>query len=195
MREAGIFYQTKRGEKIPSAYREPYLNTYLVEIGKLCLAGIFQLPCLNRAKPSSLYQQKYYEPIFNNNQSKIANLCKELLYIDYYFRTTYQKNLIKIIRILIPMQEYPFPQCKNDLCCFHRVSVKIQTKNITIQKLTPILSNSSSSSESIFDSLYESFRDLGKFQYFIPPKVFHNKELYDKILNKLFSFIVEKIIK
>ena len=72
MREAGIFYQTKRGEAVPRAYRMPYLNSDLVEIGKLCLAGIFQAPCLSRAKPSSLYQEKYYEPIFNGNQSQIA---------------------------------------------------------------------------------------------------------------------------
>ena len=60
MRQAGIFYQTKRGESIPAAYRAPYMNTDLVEIGKLCLAAIFQIPCASRSKPSSLYQDKYY---------------------------------------------------------------------------------------------------------------------------------------
>lgn len=59
MRNAGIFYQTKRGEKVPPEFKEPYLNTDLVEIGKLCLAGIFQVPCQSRAHPSDLYKDKY----------------------------------------------------------------------------------------------------------------------------------------
>ena len=41
MREVGVFYQTKRGETVPTAFRLPYLNTDLVEVGKLCLAAIF----------------------------------------------------------------------------------------------------------------------------------------------------------
>ncbi|MBR5626477.1 MAG: AIPR family protein, partial [Thermoguttaceae bacterium] len=68
MREAGVFYQTKRGEIVPQQYRAPNLNSDLVEIGKLCLAAVFQVPCTSRSKPSSLYLDKYYEPIFNGNQ-------------------------------------------------------------------------------------------------------------------------------
>ncbi len=92
MREVGIFYQTKRGEAVPRQYREAYLNSSLVEIGKLSLAGIFQMPCASRSKPSSLYQPQYYERIFNGNQQQIARLNRELLYIDYYFRETFQKK-------------------------------------------------------------------------------------------------------
>ncbi len=40
MREAGIFYQTKRGEAVPKAYSTDYLNTDLAEVGKLCLCAI-----------------------------------------------------------------------------------------------------------------------------------------------------------
>ncbi len=55
MRDVGIFYQTKRGESVPRAFREPYLNSDLLEIGKLCLAAVYQVPCASRTKPSSLY--------------------------------------------------------------------------------------------------------------------------------------------
>ena len=84
MRNVGIFYQTKRGEIVPTAYRLPYLNTDLVEIGKLCLAAIFQLPGTSRNKPSLLYDEKYYPTIFSGNQAQISKLCRELLYIDHF---------------------------------------------------------------------------------------------------------------
>ena len=87
MREAGVFYQTKRGELVPKNYKAPYLHSDLFAIGKLCLAGIFQLPGTSRSKPSSWSRDEFYNPIFNNvNQAPIARICKELLYIDYYFR-------------------------------------------------------------------------------------------------------------
>ena len=92
MREVGIFYQTKRGEVVPSAFKVSYLNTDLAEIGKLCLSAIFQMPGSSRNKPSTIYLPQYYDLIFDNNQSKIAKLCTELLYIDYYFRNIFQKK-------------------------------------------------------------------------------------------------------
>lgn len=176
---------------MPRAYREAYLNTDLVEVGKLCLAGVFQVPCLSRAKPSSLYQEKYYEPIFNGNQSQTARLCKELLYIDHYFRTVYQKSFDRennthpnaSIRI-------SFAHNARTICvAFAAFASRFRQENISLQDLTPIFG--SSSSESITDALYETFRDLGQLQYFIPPQVFDDKEQYDKILSKLFSVIIE----
>ncbi len=191
MREVGIFYQTKRGESVPSKYRVPYLNTDLAEIGKLCLAGIFQVPCLSRAKPSSLYQEKYYEPIFNGNQSQIAKLCKELLYIDNYFRTVYQKKFDSennaspnaSIRI-------SFAHNARTICAaFVALASRYRQNNISVQDLTPIFE--SSSSESSSDALYETFREVGDIQYFILPRVFDNKESYDSMLGRLFSVIIE----
>lgn len=92
MRNVGVFYQTKRGESIPKNYKEPYLNSSLLEIGKLCLAAVFQIPCASRSKPSTLYLLQYYDKIFNSDQSQIAKLSRDLLYIDYYFRSTFLRN-------------------------------------------------------------------------------------------------------
>ena len=47
------------------------------------------------------------------------------------------------------------------------------------------------SSESIADTLYESFRELGHLQYFLSPQVFDNKDMCDKVLSKLFNIIIE----
>lgn len=188
MREVGVFYQTKRGEKVPRAYKEPYLNTDLVAIGKLCLAGVFQVPCLSRAKPSSLYQEKYYEPIFNGNQSQIVKLGKELLYIDHYFRTVYQRNFDRE-NATVPNNgaRISFVHNARTICvAFVAFAARYRQGNITDQAVEHIFRSDSTS-----DEIYETFRDLGRLQYFILPQLFDDKERYDDILSKLFSVIIE----
>lgn len=191
MRAVGVFYQTKRGETVPRAYREPYLNTDLVEIGKLCLAGIFQVPCLSRSKPSSLYQEKYYEPIFNKNQMQIAKLCKELLYIDNYFRNVYQRKFDRENNAKPNANvRVSFAHNARTICiAFVAFTARYRQGNITDQDLMPMFSISRS--ESSLDTLYETFRDLGQLQYLILPQLFDNKEQYDAILSKLFTVIIE----
>ena len=97
MRDVGIFYQTKRGEDIPIAYKSRELHSDIAEIGKLCLSGVFQMSCLSRNKPSTIYFPEYYDYIFNGNQQQIAKRYKELLYIDCYFRTTFIRSYVKDI--------------------------------------------------------------------------------------------------
>lgn len=190
MREAGIFYQTKRGETVPSAYRAPNLNTDLVEIGKLCLAAIFQMPCLSRAKPSSLYQDKYYEPIFNGNQTQVAKLCKELLYIDNYFRTVYLRNFDRENDTMADADiRIPFAHNARTICiAFVAFASRYKQGNITDQDIAPIFN--SVAYENNTDALYETFRNLEQLQYFLPPQLFADKEQYDIVLNKLFATII-----
>ena len=61
MREAGIFYQTKRGAVVPKEFKPAYLNSDLSEIGKLCLSGIFQMPGTSRNKPVSYTHLDVYK--------------------------------------------------------------------------------------------------------------------------------------
>ena len=93
MREVGIFYQTKRGETVPKAFKDCYRNTDLAQVGKLCLAGVFQLPAASRSKPSSLYNDRFYMPIFQGKQKSVASIVKELIYIDYFFSANCNNKL------------------------------------------------------------------------------------------------------
>ena len=192
MREVGVFYQTKRGETVPTAFRLPYLNTDLVEVGKLCLAAIFQMPCASRSKPSLLYQDKYYDPIFNGNQAQISKICKELLYIDNYFRAVYQKNFDREngsrpnadIRI-------SFAHNARTLCvAFVALASRYRQNNITDADLTPIFS--ANYSENIADSMYGIFKNIGDVNYILSPQLFADKDRYDKTLNDLFNIIIEE---
>lgn len=192
MREVGIFYQTKRGETVPSGFRTPYLNTDLLEVGKLCLAAVFQLPCTSRSKPSSLYQDKYYQPIFNKNQAQIAKICKELLYIDNYFRKKYQRDFDRI-NVGQPNEStrVPFAHNARTICiAFVALAARFRQGNITEQDISPIFRRGYTL-ESVSDSLYDSFSNLGNIKYLIKPEIFADKDKYDSLLKRLFNIIIE----
>lgn len=192
MREVGVFYQTKRGETVPTAYRLPYLNTDLVEVGKLCLAAIFQMPCTSRSKPSLLYQDKYYDPIFNENQAQISKICKELLYIDNYFRTVYQKNFDRE-NSSRPNADtrISFAHNARTLCiAFVALASRYRQNNITDADLTPIFN--AAYSDNIADLMYGTFKNIGDVNYILPPQLFADKDQYDKALNDLFDVIIEE---
>lgn len=90
MQDVDVFYQAKRGQKSSSKdYSRAYQKTKLEEIGKLCMAAIFQMPCVSRNGKSGkkvFLEDRYYNYIFITKQSQVAKICKELLYIQYYFK-------------------------------------------------------------------------------------------------------------
>ena len=190
MREVGVFYQTKRGETVPSQYRAPYLNTDLLEVGKLCLAAVFQVPCASRSKPSSLYMDKYYEPVFNGNQVQIARICKELLYIDNYFRTVFQRNFDRENgNMPNASTRISFAHNARTVCiAFAAFAARYHQGNITNQDLETVFS--AARSDSAADSLYEVFRDLGAMQTLLPASFVANMDKYDAALDKLFNAII-----
>lgn len=193
MREVGIFYQTKRGEIVPTHFRTPYLNTDLLEIGKLCLAAVFQVPCTSRSKPSSLYNDKYYQVIFNGNQLQIAKMCKELLYIDNYFRKVFQSEFDREnANRPDESTRVSFAHNARTICiAFVALSSRFRQGNITEQDLAPIFRTGGYSFESVADELYDVFRNLGDIKYLIKPEIFNDKNLYDNVLKKLFNIIIE----
>lgn len=191
MREAGIFYQTKRGETPPAGYRTPALNTDLMEIGKLCLAAVYQVPCASRAKPSSIYLEKYYEPVFNGNQSQVANICKELLYIDNYFRTVYQRKFDREnANEPDSANRISFAHNARTICiAFVALAARYHQSELSTQNIESIFNVARIDNAS--DSIYEIFHDLGNMRYLLPPSMWANKNLYDAALDKLFSAIIE----
>ncbi len=191
MRECGIFYQTKRGEDIPKQFKEKYLNTDLAAVGKLCLAGIFQMPCSSRSKPSTLYQDDYYDVIFNKNQKQIAGLCKELMYIDYYFRNTFLKKFDK-------ENDYPgsndvieFAHNARTICiAFTAFAARYYHRNITDECLQVVIN--ASKRDSATDETYKTFTNLDGLSFLISPNININIDSYESVLDELFDLIIEK---
>lgn len=190
MREAGIFYQTKRGEIVPAGYKIAYQNSDLAEIGKLCLSAIFQMPGSSRNKPSSLYTPQYYDLIFDSNQSQIATLCKEFLYIDYYFRNIFQKRFDAENRNQPNAQDrIAFAHNSRTICtAFVAFSARYWQGNITIDDLQTIFS--ASRHEPPYPQLYDIFKKLDNVTSLFPANVFADKSVYDEILYKLFMLII-----
>ena len=193
MREAGVFYQTKRGEQVPKNYREPYKNTDLREVGKLCLAAVFQLPCTSRAKPSTLYQDKYYSPIFKGNQSeqaRIARICKELLYVDYYFKTRFQPKFDRE-NVDLPDSNVriSFAHNARTICiAFVALAGRYYQSNISDQILQTVFS--SAQSEMTAELAYKALRDLGELRVLLSPHLTPNTDIYDRVLDELFLAII-----
>ncbi len=195
MRECGIFYQTKRGEVVPKSFKQKHLNTDLAAVGKLCLAGVFQVPCTSRSKPSSLYVDKYYNPVFNGNQSQIARLCQELLYVDNYFRTQYQKKFdAENIDAPNANERIAFAHNSRTICiAFIAFASRYYQNNITDADMQVV--SGAAQSDVMPDSIYDIFSNIEDIGYFVPNNVFADKDKYESILDDLFNLIIEAGIR
>ena len=183
MKEIGVLYKTKRGEEVDKKYRAAYLNTNLAEIGKLCLAAIFQEPCKSRNNPSASYKEpNYYNPIFNKNQKQIAAICKELLYIDKYF-DTFLKKFEKDNK---GTPRLSFARLARRICvAFVALAARYHQGNITDEDLRKLTDDNSDSAV-----LYKTFRELGDMKSLLPVKTC--TDTYDAVLDKLFERIIEE---
>ncbi|MHA5218550.1 AIPR family protein [Dysosmobacter sp. Phy] len=192
MRDVGVFYQTKRGESIPKNYKEPYLNSSLLEIGKLCLAAVFQIPCTSRSKPSTLYLPQYYDKIFNSDQQQIAKMSRDLLYIDYYFRNTFLKDFDRNNSSVPNSNErISFAHNARTICiAFAAFASRYQQGNLQDQDLDTVFTTGCRDNSND-TKLYDVFSDLDGVTYLIPPNVFAEKNRCDVFLNALFMAVID----
>ena len=186
MREIGIFYQTKRGENIPKQFADAYLHTKLLDVGKLCLAAIFQMPCKSRSKPSAVYSPEYYDPIFNEKtQKQIAAICKELLYIDYYFTKKFVPKFDNENKNMPSASDkMPFAHIARTICiAFVALAARYAHDNLNDNDIMLLVSNPTDK------DVYEKLRDIGNIKYLLPLKLYTDS--YDATLDKLFKAIIE----
>ena len=185
--EAGIFYQTKRGEDIPKKYNPAYLHTKLDIVGKLCLAAIFQEPCKSRNNPSVSYKKDkpYYKSIFNGNQAQVAQICKELLYIDYCFLKKFLPKFKKDNENELDNKDLiPFASISRRTCvAFVALAARYYQGNITHENLAELTSEQSDS-----NNLCKVFCELGDLKFLLPIKLY--TDAYDAALNKLFAAFI-----
>lgn len=191
MRAVEIFYQTKRGENIPNQYKDPDKNTDLYEIGKLFLAGVFELPATSRNKPSKLFDDMFYGPIFNSNQSQIASLSRELLYMDNYFKNTFLPKFDESCANNPNKDELiQFAHNARTTCiAFAGLIGRYRQGIITVADLKKMIRTYVSGTYE--EDLYDIFKNVGDAKTFFPSKIFDNKEEYDDILYNLFSGIIK----
>lgn len=195
MRTVGVFYQTKRGEKIPSKqYPEDYSKTKLEQVGKLCMAAIFQMPCVSRNKKKLIYQDRYYKYIFIEKQSQVAKICKELLYINYYFDKTFKHKFKRDNENEEDANtRISFANKARTICiAFTALAARYYQGNITDEKLKTIFAAATAQSDSVADALYKAVRDIEEMKSLLPKRLSDNMDLYDAALDKLFTAIIEE---
>ena len=178
MRDVGIFYQTKRGEDIPNPYKAKELHSDITQIGKLCLSGIFQMPCSSRNKPSTIYTDRYYNDIFNGKQQQIAKLCKELLYIDCYFTNTfikqYQKNVATEPNAEIKIQ---FANNARTVCtAFVVLASRYYQNNLRTNDLNIMFKAAHNDKLSDNTDVYNIVKNIEGVSWILPPEIFANKD-------------------
>lgn len=193
MRDVGIFYQTKRGEDIPNTYKAKELHSDIAQIGKLCLSSIFQMPCTSRNKPSTIYADRYYNNIFNGNQQQIAKLCKELLYIDYYFDNIFRKQYLKEISedADADMKKQFASNARTVCTAFVMLASRYYQNNFRNIDLNTIFKAADNDKLSEDTDVYNIVKNIEGISWILPPEIFANKDKYDEILYKLFSLIIQ----
>ncbi len=192
MKACGIFYQTKRGEKIPNEFKKTYLNTDLNDTGKLCMIGIFQLPARSRNRPSDLYKDEYYNLIFNNDQAKIARIVQQLLYMNYYFTETFINKYIKDEAERSPNKTTLVPLARNarTICvAFASFAARyLLDEKGMCDILNEVFESNLESSE-----IYKKFSDISAIKdSLFPTNLFRDKDKFDEVLYILYKEIIKR---
>ncbi len=186
MRDVGIFYETKRGEKVPNDFKKQYLNTDLAEVGKLCLSGIFQMPGTSRNHPSKLYESPFYEIIFNGSQKQIAYIVRELLYIDFYWKKKFKNQCEAEMKG--DLEKLSFANNSRTICiAFTVLAARYYYGNLDTDDIKRIYDSSVESNKSEFISICKKIDNLNGI---FPKKLFDDKDSYDKVLHDLFMTII-----
>jgi len=189
MRQVGVFYQTKRGEPIPNAFKLDYNNSDLAEIGKLCLAGIYQLPATSRSKPSTMYSDQYYNQIFNSDQSTIAQISRDLLYVDYYFRKIFIKkfDVDHANEAIIPFAHNSRTICLSFITLASRYINGYIDNGILSERLRHV------GEDRYYENyFYDFFGNLGLFKKVFTQNAFENKDELDSHLYVIFSKLISE---
>ena len=150
------------------------------------MAAIFQLPCKSRSKPSAVYSPEYYDPIFNEKtQKQIAAICKELLYIDYYFTKKFVPKFDNENKNMPSASDkMPFAHIARTICiAFVALAARYAHGNLNDNDITLLVSNP------VDKGVYEKLRDIGNIKYLLPLKLYADS--YDATLDKLFKAIIE----
>lgn len=194
LRQRGVFYKTKRGEDIPKDYRLDYLHTDYPATGKLYLAGVFQLPAKSRNKPSSMKDEKFYNPIFvNSTDQKSSGLIKDLLYVDHFFRNSFIDDFDK---------EYEgdpiisFANNSRTICiAFIGLVSRIVQKNLDAFSFRQAINKVTT--ESYYDDyIYPMLKNIDNMDHFILQKYMEgDKTELDKVLKSFFNRLIREGFK
>lgn len=174
-----VYYITKKGDKTPRQYSEPYQVATLEQVGKLGLAAVLQMPGSSRSNSQRMYNDEYYYSIFG--QDAKAGVIADLLKIAYYynrFLKTYIKDKGYDEKTVLPMMRngrtFQYA-CITFLC-------KINYGVFSYDTVAGMLNNT--------DELKIVLRGMGNIERLISVKLQNEEELFMEI----FSIIGDEVL-
>lgn len=174
-----VYYITKKGDKTPKQYSEPFQTATLEQVGKLGLAAVLQMPGSSRSNSQRMYNDEYYYSIFGNEAK--AGVIADLLRLAYYydkFVKTYIKDKGYDEKTVLPMMKngrtFQYA-CITFLC-------KINHGVFTYDTIAGMLNNT--------DDLKIVIRGMGDMEKLISVNLQNEEEIFMEI----FSIIGDEVL-
>lgn len=174
-----VYYITKKGDKTPKQYSEPFQTATLEQVGKLGLAAVLQMPGSSRSNSQRMYNDEYYYSIFGNEAK--AGVIADLLRLSYYydkFVKTYIKDKGYDEKTVLPMMKngktFQYA-CFTFLC-------KINYGVFTYDTIAGMLNNT--------DDLKIVIRGMGDMEKLISVNLQNEEEIFMEI----FSIIGDEVL-
>lgn len=174
-----VYYITKKGDKTPKQYSEPYQTATLEQVGKLGLAAILQMPGSARSNSQRMYNDEYYYSIFGEDAKEgvIADLLKMSYYYDKFVKV-YIKDKGYDEKTVLPMMKngrtFQYA-CVTFLC-------KINYGVFAYDTIAGMLNN--------VDDLKIAIRNMGNIEKLISVKL----QDEEKIFMEIFSVIGDEVL-
>ena len=150
------------------------------------------MPCVSRNKKKMIYQDRHYKYIFIEKQAQVAAICKELLYIEYYFNEKFKPKFKRDNENEEDANtRIGFANKARTICvAFTALAARYHQGNITDETLKAIFAAAHPDSNA--DDLHKVVRDIGGIKSLLPKHLSENMNLYDAALDKLFAAIIEE---
>lgn len=174
-----VYYITKKGDKTPKQYAEPYQTATLEQVGKLGLAAVLQMPGSARSNSQRMYNDEYYYSIFGQDAKEgvIADLLKMSYYYDKFVKI-YIKDKGYDEKTVLPMMKngrtFQYA-CVTFLC-------KINYGVFSYDTIAGMLNN--------VDDLKIAIRNMGNIEKLISVKLQDEEEIFMEI----FSVIGDEVL-
>lgn len=191
LRQKGIFYRTKRGEPIPSNFKEKNKNLDLPKASKLGLAGIYLMPGTSRSKPSIIYSDdtSFYEGLFIKNRDNCTSSIKDLLYLDNYFDTVFKKEYQTKNK---QAKRITFANNARTLClAFSGFLAKYLNSEFSEDQINMIC-NLDYKDEKEVKKIQKILSNPSKMKGIFNKNAYDNLDLLEEKLYKIYSFICKK---
>lgn len=174
-----VYYITKKGDKAPKQYAEPYQTATLEQVGKLGLAAVLQMPGSARSNSQRMYQDEYYYSIFGSSAKEgvIADALRISYYYDQFLKTGIKDAGFDEVSAL--------PMIKNgktfQLACI-TLLCKIRNGVFTYETISTALNNT--------DELKLLLKQMGSMEQIISGTVSNEKDTFFK----MFSVIGDEVL-